>query len=196
MKQNNDTLLRLDHVLSSFIVSKTIPSLSRILEEPVTYYLKKTQMVSISNLDELSLNFEEMNAMSAVYVKCNGDLQMGILWYMLEEESRPLASKLLSNLQLNKTDHLFISSISEIGNILTASIVNAISDNMGYEIWSSLPGFAIESMKTLLEAIISDLEDSSNTLVLSSVEFCGAVSGLRLQMLLIQDPKEVKKLIA
>lgn len=196
MKQNNDTLVQLEHVLSSFIVSKTIPSLSRILEEPVTYYLKKTQMVSISNLDELSLNFEEMNAMSAVYVKCNGDLQMGILWYMLEEESRPLASKLLSNLQLNKTDHLFISSISEIGNILTASIVNAISDNMGYEIWSSLPGFAIESMKTLLEAIISDLEDSSNTLVLSSVEFCGAVSGLRLQMLLIQDPKEVKKLIA
>lgn len=195
MKKNNDTLLQLEHVLNSFIVSKTIPSLSRILEEPVTYSLKKTQASSISNLDKLSLNFEEMNVMSAVYVKCRGDLQMGILWYMLEEESKPLATKLLSNLQLNKTDHLFISSISEIGNILTASIINAISDNTGYEIWSSLPGFAIESMKTLLEAIISDLENSSDTLVISSVEFCGMVSDLKIQMLLIQDPKEVKKLI-
>ena len=195
MKQNNDTLVQLEHVLSSFIVSKTIPSLSRILEEPVTYSLKKTLTTSISNLDQFNLSFEEMNMMSAVYVKCKGDLQMGILWYMLEEESKPLAIKLLSNLKLNKTDQLFISSISEIGNILTASIVNAISANMGYEIWSSLPGFAIESMKTLLEAIISDLEDSSDTLVLSLVEFCGIVSGLRLQMLLIQDPKEVKKLL-
>ena len=195
MKHNNDTLLQLEHVLSSFIVSKTIPSLSRILEEPVTYYLKKTQVVSISNLDKLSLNFEAQNVMSAVYVKCKGDLQMGILWYMLEEEFKPLAIKLLSNSQLNETDHLIISSISEIGNILTASIVNAISNNTGYEIWSSLPGFAIESMKTLLEAIISDLEDSSDTLVISPVEFSGMVSGLKLQMLLIQDPKEVKKLI-
>ncbi len=195
MKASKDDLLRLDHVLSSFIVSKTIPSLSRILEEPITYSLKHTQTISITNLDSLISNFEEMNVMSAVYVKCEGDLQMGMLWYMSEDESRPLAMKLTNNLHLKKTNQLFVSSISEIGNILTASIVNAISDDTGYEIWSSLPGFAVESLRTLLEATISDLGNSSNTLVVSTVEFCGLKSGFKLQLLLMQDPKEAKKLL-
>lgn len=195
MMSDSDNSLRLKHILNSLIVSKTIPSLMRILDEPVTYSLKKTQTISITNLDKLVSNFEEMNVMSAVYVKCKGDLQMGILWYMLEEEFRPLAMRLLINLNLKKTDQLFISSISEVGNMLTASIVNAISSDTGYKLWSSLPGFAVESMKTLLEATISDLVDSSDTLIVSSVEFCGIKSGLKLQMFLMQDPKEVIKLI-
>lgn len=196
MKPNtHDDLQQLDHVLNSFIISKTIPSLSKILEEPVTYLLKKTKTISITALDSLISDFEEKNPMYAVYLKCTGDLHMGVLWYMLEEESKPLTEKILGRSCLDKSEKLIVSAISEVGNILTASIVNAISDDTGYEIWSSVPGFAIESLRTLLEAIVSDFDYPSDTLITSAVEFHGLNSGLKLQMLLIQDPKEAKKLV-
>ncbi|MFZ1077227.1 MAG: hypothetical protein WAN47_07340 [Nitrosotalea sp.] len=195
MKSNHNDLQQLDCVLNSFIVSKTIPSLNVILEEPIRYFRKKTQAIQITNLDLLISNFEEMDVMSAVYVKCNGDLSIGVLWYMLEEESKPLAVKLLGESHLNEFDKLAISSISEIGNILTASIVNAICAESGSKIYSSVPGFAIESLRTLLEAIASDFGDQSDIIIASAVEFYGINSGIKLKMLLVQDLKEAKKLI-
>jgi chemotaxis protein CheC len=195
MKSSHNDLQQLEYILNTFIVSKTIPSLNIILEEPVKYFLKKTQEIQITNLDSLISNFEEMDVMSAVYVKCDGDLSIGALWYMLEEESRPLAVKLLGKSHLNEFEKLAISSISEIGNILTASIVNAICDDAGYQIYSSVPGFAIESLRTLLEAMASDFGDQSDTIIVSAVEFYGINSGIKLKMLLIQDPKETKKFI-
>lgn len=195
LKSNRNDLQQLECVLNSFILSKTIPSIEIILEEPVKYLLKKTQEIQITNLDSLISNFEEMDVMSAVYVKCSGDLNIGVLWYMLEEESKPFAVKLLGKYHLNEFDKLAVSSISEIGNILTASIVNAICNEVGCQIYSSAPGFAIESLRTLLEAIASDFGDQSDTIIASAVEFYCLNSGIKLRMLLIQDPKETKKLI-
>ncbi|MGI0047443.1 MAG: hypothetical protein ACREBB_09715 [Nitrosotalea sp.] len=159
------------------------------------YFLKKTQAITFTDLDLLISGLEEMKMMSAVYVKCEGDIHIGVLWYMLEEESKPLAAKLLGKSHIKKFDKLAISSISEIGNILTASIVNAISCDTGCKMWSSVPGFAVESLRTLLEAIASDFGDQSDMLIVSVVEFYGLNSRTRLQMLLIQDPKEAKKLV-
>jgi len=195
LKSSHNDLQQLECILNTFIVSKTIPSLSVILDEPVKHFLKKTQEIQITNLDWLISNFEEMDVMSAVYVKCDGDLSIGVLWYMLEEESKPLAVKLLGKSHLSEFDKLAMSSISEIGNILTASIVNAICNEAGYKIYSSVPGFAIESLRTLLEAMASDFGDRSDTIIASAVEFYGVNSGIKLKMLLIQDPKETKKLI-
>lgn len=195
LKSNCNDLQQLECVLNSFILSKTIPSIEIILDEPVKYLLKKTQEIKITNLDSLISNFEEMDVMSAVYVKCGGDLNIGVLWYMLEEESKPFALKLLGKSHSNEFDTLAISSISEIGNILTASIVNAICNEVGCQIHSSSPGFAIESLRILLEALASDFGDKSDTIISSDVEFYGLNSGIKLKMILIQDPIETKKLI-
>ena len=195
LKSNRNDLQQLEGILNSFILSKTIPSIEIILDEPVEYLLKKTQEIEITNLDSLISNFEEMDVMSAVYVKCGGDLNIGVLWYMLEEESKPFALKLLGKYHLKEFDTLAVSSISEIGNILTASIVNAICDEVGCQIYSSAPGFAVESLRTLLEALASDFGDQSDTIIASAVEFYGLNSGIKLKMLLIQDPTETKRLI-
>ena len=195
LKPHNRVIQKLEHVLDSYIAKKTIPSLSIILEEPVTYFLKKTQETTTTNINSLIPDSEKIDVMSAVYVNCTGDLHIGVLWYMLEDQSKPLAKKLLGESYSNEFDKLAISSISEIGNILTASITNAIHDDKGCKMWSSVPGFAIESLSVLLEAVVSDFGDRSDTLIVSAVEFRGVHSGIKLQMLLIQDPMKAKKLV-
>ena len=164
-----------------------------MLGEPVLYFLKNTQEIPIVNLDMIISYLEEMNAMSAVYVKCDGDLHMGALLYLPENKSKMLASQLLGRSISDELEILTTSSISEIGNILTASIINAISLDTGYKICSSVPGYAVEFFKTLLEAVVSDFGHESDTLIVSHVEFYGVTSNIPIHMLLIQNPSEVKK---
>ena len=205
MSTSCNDLQKLNSILDSFIVQKTIPALATMLGEPVLHFLKNTQEIPIVNLDVIISNLEEMNAMSAVYVKCDGDLHMGALLYLPENKSKMLASQLLGRsisdeLEILTTssisDELEIlttSSISEIGNILTASIINAISIDTGYKICSSVPGYAVEFFRTLLEAVVSDFGHESDTLIVSHVEFYGVTSNIPICMLLIQNPSEVKK---
>lgn len=188
-------LQKLNSTLNSFIALKTIPSLSFILGEPITHSLKKTQEIPIVNLDLIISDLEKINVMSAVYVKCDGDLHIGVLLYLPEGESKTLAAKLLGVPSLNELNGIATSSISEIGNMLIASIINAISIDTGYKICSSVPGYAVEFFGTLLEAVVSDFGNESDALIVSNVEFCGLNSGIRMRMLLIQDPTEVKKLV-
>ncbi len=166
-----------------------------MLKEPVTHLLRKTQEIPIMNLDLLISNIEELNVMSAVYVKCDGDIRMGILLYLPEKESQMLAEKLLGKPISNELVDIATSSISEIGNILTASLINAISIDTGYRICSSVPGYAIEFFRTLLEAVISDFGNESDKLVISNVELHGVTSGICIHMLLIQDSSEIRKLV-
>ena len=188
-------LQKLNSVLDSFIVHKTIPSLGLILEEPITHFLRKTQEVPMENLDSIISHLEEMNVMSAVYIKCVGDIHMGVMLYLPEQESKTLATKLLGKHISNDLTGIATSSISEIGNILTASLINAISIDTGYKICSSVPGYAVEFFRTLLEAVVSDFENQSDALVVSNVELRGTNSGICIHMLLIQDPSEVQKLV-
>jgi len=157
------------------------------------YLLKKTQEIPIVNLDVILSNLEELNVMSAVYVKCDGDLHMGALLYLPENKSKILASQLLGRSIHNESEGLTMSSISEIGNILAASITNAISQDTGYKICSSVPGYAVEFFRTLLEAVVSDFGNEFDTLVVSHVEFHGVTSDITIHMLLLQNPSEIKK---
>lgn len=195
MNTRCDDLQKLNSILDSFIVCRTIPSLGSLLEEPVKHVLRKTQEIPMMNLDEIILDLEEMNVMSAVYIKCMGDIHMGVLLYLPEQESKILAQKLLGKPIPEELAGLATSSISEIGNILTASLINAISLGTGYKICSSVPGYAVEFFRTLLEAVVSDFENKSDSLIVSTVELHGINSGINIHMILIQDPSEIKKLV-
>lgn len=195
MNTRCDDLQKLNSTLDFFIVCRTIPSLGSLLEEPVTHVLRKTQEILMMNLDELIPDLEEMNVMSAVYIKCMGDIHMGVLLYLPEPESKILAQKLLGKPISEELTGLATSSISEIGNILTASLINAISLGTGYKICSSVPGYAVEFFRTLLEAVVSDFENKSDSLIVSTVELHGINSGINIHMILIQDPSEIKKLV-
>lgn len=194
MSTSND-LQKLNSVLDSFVVHKTIPSLGSILKEPITHFLRKTQEIPIANLDLVISHLEEMNVISAVYIKCDGDIHMGVMLYLPEQESKMLATKLLGTPISSDLAGIATSSISEIGNILAASLINAISLDTGYKICSSVPGYAVEFFRTLLEAAVSDFGNQSDALIVSNIELRGTISGICMHMLLIQDPLEVKKLV-
>lgn len=188
-------LEKLHHIFNSFIVTKTIPSLSTILGETIEHNLRKIREIEIIDLEDVIPTFEDAIAMSAVYVKSDGDLRLGILLCLPEKDSKKLAAKMLGKTKMNRLTSIGRSSISEIGNILSASIFNAISNNSGFKVESSVPGFAIETFRTLIESVATEIGNESNSLIIANADLQGRTSGTKLQLLLIQDSQEARKLL-
>lgn len=192
---NNNDLLKLEHVLQSYVSGKVVSSLEKLLGERIDYKIERTRVSALSEIEDISLDSEKSHVMAAVYARCEGDIHMAVLWYVPENESRHLTSRLLGEIRCNEYDGLSNSSILEIGNILTANIASALYDQGGHRVWSSLPGFAVESLKVLVEAALSDFDHECNFVISSAVEFHGVNSGINLQMILIQDQSELDKLL-
>ena len=176
-------------LLERYVSEKTIPSLFSLFGEAFSYAVRGTHNASASNLDLLIPHSEKLRTMSGAYVRCWGDIHFGVLWYVPEEDLRPLTKKMLGHSQMAEIEKLTASSMSEIGNMLTASILNALSDESGCSFVSTVPGYALESLNVLLDGAMSDFGCGSDSVMASTVEFQGIASGFSLRMLLLVDPE-------
>lgn len=195
MSIDNSNLQKFNSILDLFIKSKTVPSLRSILNEQITHEIKKVQEIEMQNLDSVKSSFQDVEDVTAVYVKSTGDFHIGVLLYFTEETSKKLTTKLLGNLQSDELNKITMSSISEIGNILSASVFNALSVSKSCRLDTSVPGYAVETFRTLLESVAAETGYDSDSMVISLVEFYGKNSGILLNMLLIQSPNELIKIV-
>jgi chemotaxis protein CheC len=189
----NRDLDRLAEILNKCISTKTVNALSTILGEPVQHKIGKIRLLDLSDLDELTPAFSDTESMSAVYLKQTGDVNIGVLYYMPEKDGRRFAAKLLGKKRLGSFTKLGKSSLSETGNILSGSFFNALSNEQDCKTSSEMPGFAVDRFMSLLEFPAMDIGIESQSLIACTAEFYSA-SDLKLRMLIILDPANVKKL--
>ena len=193
-KYSREDLDKLHEVFESFLTTKTIPSLSKILDEPIEHNLRRVKEIEIIDIEDIMPIFEDTSSTSAVYVRGEGDLRIGILLWMPERDSKKLSAKLLGKSKMNTITAIGRSSISEVGNMLSASILNAIATN-GLKVESSVPGYANDTFRTLIEAVVSEIGSESNSIIIANVDLHGTSSGTKLHILLIQDSQEARKLL-
>lgn len=193
-KHSREDLNKLHEVFESFLTTKTIPSLSKILDEPIEYNLRRVREVEIIDIEDIMPVFDYNVPTSAVYVKGEGDIRIGILLCMPQRDSKKLSAKLLGKSKVNTITSMGKSSISEIGNMLSASILNAIANN-GLKTESSVPGYASDTLRTLIEAVVSEIGNETNSIIITGVDLVGSKSCTKLHILLIQDSQEARKLL-
>jgi chemotaxis protein CheC len=190
----NDDLEKLSAIFGRCISTKTVDALSMILGESVQHKIGKTRVLDFSELDELTPAFSDTENMSAVYLKQTGDINVGVLYYMPEKDGRRFVAKLLGKKRLGTFTKLGRSSLSETGNILSGSFFNALSNEQNCKTASEIPGFAVDTFKSLLEFPAMDIGIESQSLVACTAEFY-STSDLKLRMLIILDPTDVKRLL-
>ncbi|HET8719411.1 MAG TPA: hypothetical protein VFM64_00250 [Candidatus Nitrosotenuis sp.] len=190
----NQDLERLSTIFAKCISTKTVDSLSIILGEAVQHKIGKIRMLDFSELDELTPAFSDTESMSAVYLKQTGDVSVGVLYYMPEKDGKRFAAKLLGKKRLGNFTKLGKSSLSETGNILSGSFFNALNNEQDCKTTSDVPGFAVDTFRSLLEFPAMDIGIQSQSLVACSAEF-HSQSDLKLRMLMILDPENVKKIL-
>lgn len=187
-------LEHLSEIFNKCISTKTVEALSTITGEPVQYKIGKTRLLDISELDELTPAFSETVDMSAVYLKQTGDINVGVLYYMPEKDGKRFAAKLLGKKSLGAFTKLSKSSLSETGNILSGSFFNALSNEQDCKTSSDVPGFAVDTFRSLLEFPAMDIGIETQSLVACTAEFF-STSDLKMRMLIILDPINAKKLL-
>jgi len=187
-------LNRLTEIFSKCVNTSTAKALETLVGEKTQCKIGKTQILDITELDQLTPTFSDDANMSAVYLKQSGDVDVGILYYMPEKDGKRFAAKLLGKKRLDSFTKISKSSLSETGNILSGSFFNALANDQGCQTSADIPGFAVDTFMSILEIPAMEIGIETSSLVACTAEFSSA-SGLKLRMLMILDPLNVKKLL-
>lgn len=107
------------------------------------------------------------NIMVGILTKFNGDIE-GIMMYILEKDFAVGVIRQLIGVDVNldeKLEEIELSVISEIGNILSASYINAIASLTGLNINISVPAVAIDMVGALLSVPAMEMSIVSDEII-------------------------------
>lgn len=191
---STNDLHQLDKVISEFIERKMVPSLSILTNDDVKFSSIKTSEIGLDEISKIIPQTELQENDVGVYITCDGDMKLGILFHLQLEDAKKLASKLLGSETYSDLSTEGRSSLAEIGNILAASLFNTINEETGCKIMSSVPGLAIDTAEALLESPIIETA-LSDTFVYTYGELRCLNSNLVISASIFQNPPEAKKII-
>lgn len=185
-------IFNLHSIMNSYITKKTSVALSSLIGEPIKHHMQ-ILFTQPSDLQKMIQSVDEL-VLCSIFLKGEGEVRLGILYTINEGDAKKIASKLLCMDKMDCLTELGISAISEVSNIMSGSFFNALSENTGYEIELSTPGFALTTLENLLQPHAAQFVNPSDS-VISRVEFEGEHSKAKFHMLIIQDPHDAKKLL-
>jgi len=185
-------IANLHSVIDSYITKKTSIALSSLIGEPIKHHVQGL-FLQPSELQKMTQSTGEL-VLCSIFLKGEGEVRLGILYTINEDDAKKIASKLLCMNKMDSLTELGISAISEVSNIMSGSFFNALSENTGYEIELSTPGFTLTTLETLLQSQAVQFVNPTDS-VISSVELEGENSKVKFHMLIIQDPHDAKKLL-
>jgi chemotaxis protein CheC len=182
----------LHYVLNSHIVDRTRFSLSSLLDEQFKHEIKSVHK-QISEI-EIMQKLRNDLILCSVFLRGEGEIRIGILYSIPEYDALRITAKLLCLDKIDSLDELGKSALSEVGNIMSGSFFNALSDHTGLKVELSTPDFAITSSTSILEPHASEFLNTQNDMV-TQVELKGKDSGVVVHMLIIQDHDNARKLL-
>ncbi len=191
---NGMELEKLGEILGSY-VGAAAGSLGKLFNEGVAHKLHKTNVMEFSQL-ERSINAVPEQEIVAVYIKGEGDVRLGILLFLSEDNAKTLAARLLGSDTAEKLTALGKSAIAEMGNIILAgSFLNALSKATGFKVKASVPGLAIDMFRTLLEPPTIDVASETDQVIVAEAELTLVDSAISATVLIILDPHGAEKLL-
>ena len=188
-------LKKLDKIISEYINKKMVPSLSTLTNDEVRFTSIKTSELGLDEISTIVPQTEFQENDVGVYITCEGDMKLGILFHLPLGNAKKLASMLVGS---NADADLSLegkSSLAEIGNIMAASLFNAINEETGCKMLSSVPGLAIDTAEALLESPIIETA-VSDTFIHTFGELHCIHSKIVIFASIFQDPSEAKKIIS
>jgi len=187
-------LHKLSIVISDFIDTKMVSSLSTMINDEVQFTSIKTSELGLDEISTIIPQTEFHENDVGVYITCDGDVKLGILFHLSLAAAKKLAAILTGSDASGDLTSMGKSSLTEIGNILAASLFNAINEQKDCQIISSVPGLAIDTAEALLEDPIIETA-VSDTFIHTFGELRCKNSKVVIFTSIFQDPADAKKLI-
>ena len=175
-------------------------ALSIMLARPVDMDVPKAELVSIYELAEYY--GDPLTMVSAVFVRSEGEFTCSLIFIQEEDESRKLVDLLIGQ-QMGGMDPASVpeemrdSALTEVGNIILSSFLNAINVLIGGTHSISVPGIAHDMLGSILDVVASIFGQSGEhalivdtALKVENVE--GGISG---KVIMLPDPGSLEILL-
>lgn len=128
-------------------------ALAQMLQRKIDMSVPTAELLEFKNLGE-TIGGEE-TIMAGVYMTVNGDITGSMMFLLKKESARRLVNQLLfrSNEDIDPDadfDEMEMSAMKEIGNIMTGSYLNSMSDLTRLKIYPSVPDITIDMAGAIL----------------------------------------------
>lgn len=132
-------------------------ALSVMLSRTVDMAVPKAELVSIYELSEYY--GDPLTEVAAVFVRSDGDFSCSLIFFQAEEDAQALVDLMLMQ-QMGMgpegvPDEMRDSVLTEVGNIILSSFLNAVNVLIGGAHSISVPGVAHDMMGSVLQVVAS-----------------------------------------
>ena len=152
---DNITSMELDVLreIGNIGAANATTALAQMLQRKIDMSVPTAELLEFKNLGE-TIGGEE-TVMAGVYMTVNGDITGSMMFLLKKESARRLVNQLLfrSNEDIDPDadfDEMEMSAMKEIGNIMTGSYLNSMSDLTRLKIYPSVPDITIDMAGAIL----------------------------------------------
>lgn len=147
-------------------------SLSQLLNRKVDMYVPNVKLVTFDEMFDLAGGPEEQVA--SIFLRIQGDIT-GSMFFMLSIESANHFIRLLIgdesfNLQNEANSEFGISSMQELGNILSGSYLAALSDFTGLNIQPTVPSLSVDMVGAIVSFGLIEISQYSDEVIVVDTE--------------------------
>jgi chemotaxis protein CheC len=175
-------------------------ALSIMLARPVDMDVPKAELVSIYEL--AGYYGDPLTMVSAVFVRSEGEFTCSLIFIQDEDDGRKLVDLLISH-QMGGMDPAGIpeemrdSALTEVGNIILSSFLNAINVLIGGTHSISVPGVAHDMLGSILDVVASIFGQSGeNALIVdTSLKVENVEGGISGKVVMLPDPGSLEILL-
>lgn len=181
------------NMLRFAVLNKCIDAIDKMLNDKAV-----VDSISIAQitLDDIYTRFSYEENVFAVYIKGIGDIKLTLLLIIKGDNMKRLTEVFIGNtLGYEASDELMISAVAEFGNILLAgAFTNALTNLAGFRIDCTAPGYANDTLASIMEYIIADSEAVQFVYAESRVAF-KVNKDITLTISLLIPAEDVKKIV-
>lgn len=180
-------------------IGSATTALSQLVAKRVQISLTNVQLI---NSKSIIGNIPDSITMTGMMVRMMGDIQGAILFLFEFKNSVVLTDMLLKGTKFETDPNMHQSALSEVGNILTGSYLNALQKFLNLTIVPSIPNVATGSITEVLEdASVEACRDIDKILSIETmfmVHSVGHESGLNTlygDMFMLLDSKSLQTVL-
>lgn len=124
-----------------------VTALANLLSKKIYMSVPKVRIIDFKDIATILGGEEEL--IVGIYLNLKEDIE-GNIMFTIDIESATNLLKMLLDREVEELDEISISALSEVGNILSSSYVNALSALTGMKIAVSVPSLAIDMAGAIL----------------------------------------------
>lgn len=179
--------------LANIGVGNAVTSLSQLLSgEKIDMDVPVATLIPLQDVPE-TLAAEE-TAMVGVYIKAHGDVDLTILFVLSIESATNLISSLVPS-STGEFDEMGISVLMEVGNILTASYLNAISMMTDLSLLPSPPEVAVDMAGAIISTVLAESSVIDDNIVLLKTSLNTRQTEIEGSILIVPDFGSMEKIL-